>query len=234
MAVVHRKFNQNKKKYLFVRLLQVCSVLFPAAFVIVYFMTERDFPRSADLLIAAMAAVLSIVCVRAFGKRAAILKSGITGEEETVRMLKALPDSWHILANPVFSVRGKVAELDAVAVGAQGVWIIETKNHSGTITGRPSDEYWHQQKRTETKQMKNPLLQAERQKRIVKELLSELGVQCPVHTAVYFANQNANPQVDDPRIFTDPERLMRQIRQDKKKVCKDPAALAKKLVSMSR
>ncbi len=233
MAVVHRKYNQNKHKYRLARLMQVLSALLGAALAVVC-IAARSLPLAARLALPAVIVLAAAVCMRMCAKRAAILKSGIEGEEGAVKMLRALPDSWHILANPVFTVRGRQAELDALLIGASGVWIVETKNHSGVITGRPQDEYWRQEKRSEVKQMKNPLLQTERQQRMVKELLMGLGVQCPVHAAVYFANRSAKPAVQDPRIFTDAAALVQAVGHDRRRVCKDPAALAKKLLAESR
>lgn len=234
MAVVHRRFNRNKRKYFGLRLMQVISALLglvPAGWGIAAVHSRSIAAGLLWVVIGALAAAGgSYVCA----KRAAILKSGIQGEENTVKMLRALPNSWHILANPVFTVRGRQAELDVLLIGTSGVWIVETKNHSGVITGTPKQEYWRQEKRSQEKQMKNPLLQIERQQRIVQELISGLGRKLPVRTAVYFANPSAKPMVHDPRIFTQEADLLQAIIRDRHSVCKDPAAIAKTLLAQSR
>ena len=117
----------------------------------------------------------------------------------------------HVLVNPVFRVRGKVMELDAVVVGKNGVFIVETKNHAGVITGKTDAEWWSQVKRRGAKTMKNPLLQAERQHKLMEQLLADAKQACPVHSFVYFANKNARVGVRDARIYTDETSLRRAI-----------------------
>ncbi|MBP8890089.1 MAG: NERD domain-containing protein, partial [Ruthenibacterium sp.] len=121
------------------------------------------------------------------------------------------PYAYHVLVNPVFRVRGKVMELDAVVVGKNGVFIVETKNHAGVITGKTDAEWWSQVKRRGAKTMKNPLLQAERQHKLMEQLLADAKQACPVHSFVYFANKNARVGVRDARIYTDETSLRRAI-----------------------
>ena len=73
------------------------------------------------------AAAAGALCFRVLYTRSAVLKSGIDGERQAAAALRALPYAYHVLVNPVFRVRGKVMELDAVVVGKNGVFIVETK-----------------------------------------------------------------------------------------------------------
>lgn len=59
--------------------------------------------------------------------------------------------------------------------------------------------------------MKNPLLQAERQHKLMEQLLADAKQACPVHSFVYFANKNARVGVRDARIYTDETSLRRAI-----------------------
>ena len=132
-------------------------------------------------------------------------------QRQAAAALRALPYAYHVLVNPVFRVRGKVMELDAVVVGKNGVFIVETKNHAGVITGKTDAEWWSQVKRRGAKTMKNPLLQAERQHKLMEQLLADAKQACPVHSFVYFANKNARVGVRDARIYTDETSLRRAI-----------------------
>ena len=91
------------------------------------------------------------------------------------------------------------------------MFIVETKNHAGVITGKTDAEWWSQVKRRGAKTMKNPLLQAERQHKLMEQLLADAKQACPVHSFVYFANKNARVGVRDARIYTDETSLRRAI-----------------------
>ena len=145
--------------------------------------------------------------------RAAILQSGLSGERKTVSILRTLPNEYHILVNPVLTARGQMAELDAAVIGKNGVFIVETKNHTGVITGKTDAEWRSQKKRNGAKSMKNPLLQLERQHRVVTRVLSDAGLGgCPVRSYVCFANPNARVNVRDERSYTNADALRRAIR----------------------
>lgn len=157
------------------------------------------------------AAAAGALCFRVLYTRSAVLKSGIDGERQARGCAARAPYAYHVLVNPVFRVRGKVMELDAVVVGKNGVFIVETKNHAGVITGKTDAEWWSQVKRRGAKTMKNPLLQAERQHKLMEQLLADAKQACPVHSFVYFANKNARVGVRDARIYTDETSLRRAI-----------------------
>ena len=55
----------------------------------------------------------------------------------------------------------------------------------------------------EAQNNENPLLQAERQHKLMEQLLADAKQACPVHSFVYFANKNARVGVRDARIYTD-------------------------------
>ena len=74
-------------------------------------------PPAALAYGALAAAAAGALCFRVLYTRSAVLKSGIDGERQAAAALRALPYAYHVLVNPVFRVRGKVMELDAVVVG---------------------------------------------------------------------------------------------------------------------
>ena len=131
-----------------------------AAWYLTALLAKRQ-PPAALAYGALAAAAAGALCFRVLYTRSAVLKSGIDGERQAAAALRALPYAYHVLVNPVFRVRGKVMELDAVVVGKNGVFIVETKNHAGVITGKTDAEWWSQVKRRGAKTMKNPLLAAE-------------------------------------------------------------------------
>lgn len=107
-------------------------------------------------------------------------KGGAEGEAQVTRMMKeGLPESYIIL-NDV-SVRSGVrsAQNDHLVLGPNGLFVIETKAYSGTLSGKATDEYLEQVKEWKGKKtearIKNPIPQNEYHLRIVAEKMKEGG-----------------------------------------------------------
>ena len=213
MAFVHKKRNANARRRVLFKLGAFGCTLLPCALAVWYIallLAKKEPPAAMGCAVLAAAAACALA-VRWMRTRAAILQSGLSGERKTVSILRTLPNEYHILMNPVLSARGLMAELDAAVIGKNGVFIVETKNHTGVITGKTDAEWWSQKKRNGAKSMKNPLLQLERQHRVVTRVLAEAGIDCPVRSYVCFANPNARVGVRDERIYTDAAALRRAI-----------------------
>ena len=213
MAFVHKKRNANVRRRVLFKLGAAGCALLPCVLIVWYIallLAKKQPPAAMGCAVAAAAAVCALAA-RWMRTRAAILQSGLSGERKTVSILRTLPNEYHILVNPVLTARGQMAELDAAVIGKNGVFIVETKNHTGVITGKTDAEWWSQKKRNGAKSMKNPLLQLERQHRVVTRVLSEAGINCPVRSYVCFANPNARVGVRDERIYTDAAALRRAI-----------------------
>lgn len=213
MAFVHKRRNANTRRRALLRLGVALCALVPFALAAWYgaaLLMKKQPPAALGWAVLAAAAVCALAA-RWMAARAAILASGLSGERKAVAVLRSLPNEYQILANPVLSVHGQTAELDAAVIGKNGVFLVETKNHSGVIAGKADAEWWSQKKRSGAKRMKNPLLQIERQQRIVERALEEASCSCPVRAMVYFANPNARVSVRDPRIYTGADALRRAI-----------------------
>ena len=111
---------------------------------------------------------LSGICSKLFYDKYQVLKSGIDGEANTARIISSFPDTYSAITNATISYDGKTSELDAILVGPKGIFVIETKNHNGTIYGSFSDDKLTQykvgQKGTPySKQFYNPIKQVSTQ-----------------------------------------------------------------------
>ena len=98
-------------------------------------------------------AIVSGICSRMYGFASFIgnnnnnvLGAGIRGEAATAGIVSALPDGFVGFQNVVVTFEGQKSEMDMVVVGPTGVYIIETKNHNGTIYGGYADRNWIQHK----------------------------------------------------------------------------------------
>ena len=165
---------------------------------------------------AGTAALAALAVLRIGGKKVAVTKAGADGESRILALLKRLPGSYTLLPDAVISHRGHRSQTDCIIVGPCGVLILEAKNVSGVITGRPGDRQWRQKKRSgEEKTLYNPLMQVAGHHTTLERILADAGLRVPVYTMVYFANPNAEVRVSDGGIAAvhDREPLDRQVRR---------------------
>lgn len=152
-------------------------------------------------------------------KRAAILKSGLDGEEYTQDLLMKLPNAYSVLSTVFLEVEGQHSEIDLLVISQYGLFVVEVKNHSGIIYGKKSQNTWRQEKRRETKYLKNPLKQLSREIRLLDRTLKTFGIHVPIHGCVYFANVK-NLVVDSQDVLMSGEKLIERITSYKTSVLK--------------
>jgi len=134
-------------------------------------------------------------------QRAKILDVGITGEEDIQEIIETLPDDYYGISNVNVWFEGKKSELDMVVVGKNGVFIIETKNHNGRITGDASDHDLTQRKvgrkgTPYSKDFYNPIKQVGTHTYKLSNFLKTQGIHVWVQRMVYFANSEAVVDID--------------------------------------
>lgn len=124
-------------------------------------------------------------------KQINILKGGLKGEEKTTELLKLLPKNYKIITNKKIG-QGRGVEYDIITISDQGVKIVEVKNYSGTLIGKTNDAMWMQQKnyngKTESKTVKNPLAQLNKQIKALEPVLYELQFKVPLQGVVYLSH----------------------------------------------
>lgn len=190
---IKSKLRQNKNKALLVSTLSMLfSFIFFVSAILLFVKNDTHiaFPVSF-LVIGAVLIIISLIG----SKRYQIIKAGVKGEKSTLEILKKLPMGFTVISNPVIRENDREFELDFLVIGSEGVFIIETKNYSGTVCGAVSNTHWKQTKQlangeTAEKLVKNPVKQSERQLRKLKTLFKELDVNAYIYPVVYFANEN--------------------------------------------
>lgn len=140
-----------------------------------------------------LAALGGGIYFNSFYKKARIYKAGLDGEKATAKILAKLPDNYKCFQNLVVNFNGRKNELDMVAVGPTGVFIIETKNLGGTVIGNADDERWTQKKTGKngmpySKTVFNPIKQVETHVYRLANSLRSRGVNVFVQPIIYFAN----------------------------------------------
>lgn len=85
---------------------------------------------------------------------------GQIGEKNVKRILSYLPKEEYIVLNDVLlPLNNKMTQLDHVVVSLYGIFVIETKNYSGTIYGNPNSQRWTQYSHGQKYSFHNPLFQ---------------------------------------------------------------------------
>lgn len=176
------------------------------------------------VILLASALVFGIVFL-VFRKKYDILQSGVRGEETTLKILQKLPKEFTILSNPVILNRGITMELDFVVVGKNGVFIVESKNHRGIISGKTSKTNWRQVKHGKNdkvyeKDIANPVKQSYRQCRRMEELFKDFDITANVYPILYFVDSRTELKINDDAdlnvaIFNKEESLLNYIQNTK-------------------
>lgn len=90
------------------------------------------------------------------------LKKGKQGEKKIVELIESNIKVYkHIITNCYFYKNGERTEVDIILITCFGIYIIESKNCSGTIYGKYTDFKWTQWFPTHTNTFNNPIKQNE-------------------------------------------------------------------------
>ncbi|MBU9710578.1 nuclease-related domain-containing protein [Evansella tamaricis] len=128
------------------------------------------------------------------------LNSGVQGERRAVEAVQQLPSDYDVFRSVKLSTSEGTAELDQIIVSDNGIFVVEVKNHNGSIVGNADDKSWTQHKVGQnggrySKQMGNPIRQVKRQVFILSKYLKENGVNAWVEGVVFFSNPKATVNV---------------------------------------
>lgn len=152
---------------------------------------------------------------------------GKAGEMTATRLIQSVLEPDDILfTNVLIHLQAESAELDNLIINKSGIHIIEVKNWYGDIIGELEEPVWHVQQTDgrggiRFQQIKNPILQVERQKRILATVLEQfwqekkskdsateadrIAWERVIQGNVYFVQRNC-PSAD-PRILQDEKEM---------------------------
>lgn len=74
-------------------------------------------------------------------------------------VLSQLPDEYNVFNDVYLETNGRSSQIDHVVISRYGVFVIETKNYSGTIYGSENAEHWTQYLQGEGYEFLNPIKQ---------------------------------------------------------------------------
>ena len=135
-----------------------------------------------------MSIILSILLIAALVALVLLMPSkGAIGEKRVARMLeKHLPDDYVVMNDITIPSDFGTTQIDHIVFSTRGIFIIETKNYKGWITGSDRSEYWQKNVYGYKYQFRNPTRQNYAHFKALQSLL-RFSDYC-FHPIVVFAN----------------------------------------------
>lgn len=193
MAKILRRHFINTVKSSYYKTLLLLTLCWAA---VVLFVVFTLFTYAISLLFVIPTAFL----IFKLNRRVRSLKSGADGEKNCLKLLSSLPKGYYIIPDVTLSVKGKTAQLDYIIISNGGIFIIESKNHGGVISGSLLEPKLYKTKRIngkkETSNFYNPAYQVSTHMRLMRELLNDGGFDADLYGAVYFSNPKTVLELD--------------------------------------
>ena len=105
----------------------------------------------------------------------------------------ALMNGYQVISPACLAKDCKLAELDFILVGTFGVLCVKCVGRGGSIYGSAGDAMWLQVKNQDRISFANPILEAERDTRLVRDILFSAKLKnIPVETVCVFTNPVAS------------------------------------------
>ena len=173
----------------------LCAVIFVITSVIGSVVMNNGRLFSAGLIILGISAlgfITSLFTAIFRYNDATVIRTGIDGEKNTARIVSSLPDNYFGIQNAVIKFDGKLSELDMVVIGPTGIFIVETKNRKGFITGKYDSQKWTQTKTGRTgneysNDFYSPIKQISTHIFRLAHFLKQNGVKHHIEGIVYFS-----------------------------------------------
>ena len=103
-------------------------------------------------------------------------KRGREGEKRLRRLLKQLEGNNKILSNLYFFHKDRSAEVDIIFLHETGIYVLESKNYCGTVTGEITNTFWTQDNGIYKREFYNPVWQNRKHVKEVSEFLEQHGL----------------------------------------------------------
>ena len=122
------------------------------------------------------------------------IKKGEEGERKVASILES-SNSFHRLINNLVLLgeNGVSHQIDHILINPNGIFVIETKNYYGEITGREDDSFWTRsyfvKRQKKSVKFHNPLKQNQSHIRIIKRII---GKNYPIYCFVVFTQNNGD------------------------------------------
>lgn len=120
-----------------------------------------------------------LACIIIWWRREKALRSGRRGEKAVAKELGRLKKKDYIVLNDLLlpTANGKTSQVDHVVISTRGIFVIETKNHAGRISGSEQAQYWQQHLSSQSRGFYNPVLQNRSHLRAIRRHLPKLDAE---------------------------------------------------------
>lgn len=159
--------------------------------------------------------VIISICAIIIAKYRAHIK-GILGEKTVAGILKTLPEAkYRILNDIMLETKYGTTQIDHIVVSVYGIFVIETKNYKGWITGSEYGEMWTKNVYGKKYTFRNPLKQNYAHVMALSEKLDR-PKDYFVPIVVFSVNSDIKVKTNTPVVYT--VQLRRVIKQYQNKV----------------
>lgn len=116
---------------------------------------------------------------------------GWLGERHITKILSTLDPHENFLLNDLYLPKenGQTTQLDHVLISPKGVFVIETKNYKGWITGSEHSQFWTQTNYKRKDSLYNPIWQNSGHVKALKEHLGEVASDLPIYSIIVFGKE---------------------------------------------
>lgn len=119
---------------------------------------------------------------------------GYLGEKRVAAILAFLPsDKYKIINDVLIESNGKTIQIDHIVISIYGIFVIETKNYTGWITGSDNSEYWTKNMFGNKYKFYNPVKQ---NKAHILALNRQLGIRFNNFISIVVFTNNADLRIN--------------------------------------
>lgn len=115
---------------------------------------------------------------------------GWLGERNVSRKLSWLPsEEYHVMNDIMLPTSYGTTQIDHIVVSIYGVFVIETKNYKGIISGGQNTEKWTKNVFGNKYDIPNPIRQNKVHVAAVSQVLNKANILCNIHSIIAFSRQ---------------------------------------------
>lgn len=113
---------------------------------------------------------------------------GWLGERHVTSILSSLNPEDFTLMNDLYLPKenGQTTQIDHLLISPKGIFVIETKNYKGWITGSEHSQYWNQTNYKRKDKLYNPIWQNSGHIKALQAHLGEVSLEMPIHSVIVF------------------------------------------------
>jgi hypothetical protein len=143
---------------------------------------------------------------------------GKIGEGSVIILLNRLDKEHYLVLNDVYIPKGegKTAQIDHVVVSPYGIFVIETKNYKGWITGGETSQYWTQTIYKKKEKLFNPIKQNNGHIKALKALLKDFPNLTYISIVTFSSRADLKVKVTSNVVYT--PQILKTIKKYNKEI----------------